>query len=314
MDGLRASVVITTKNRKDDLRRAIASCLRQSARPEVLVIDDGSTDGTSDMVRREFPSVQLHREDVSRGYIVQRNRGAVLASGDIIFSIDDDAEFISDNTVAQTLEEFVDPTIAAVAIPFVNVNYSDAVLQRASKRDVVVVTSAFIGTAYALRREIFQQFGGFREFLFHQGEEEDLCIRMLDGGFFTRLGNADPIYHYELPKRDRRRMDVYGARNKVLFCWYNIPSLYLLPNMLIVTLNRLRFGLRMGHPIRAAHGLLKGFAGCVHQISQRRPISKETFRLFRQLRRRREIPLENVQYLGGEHGAKRLEVGSFAGF
>ncbi|MGD0138244.1 MAG: glycosyltransferase, partial [Tepidisphaeraceae bacterium] len=67
-----ATVIITTKNRMDDLRKAVASALMQDGRPRVLVIDDGSTDGTSDMMRREFPEAQLERVEQSRGYIVQR--------------------------------------------------------------------------------------------------------------------------------------------------------------------------------------------------------------------------------------------------
>ena len=84
---MRASVVITTKNRCEELRAAISSALRQSAQPEVLVIDDGSTDGTADMVRAEFPAVRLERSAESVGYIVQRNRAARLASGAIVFSL-----------------------------------------------------------------------------------------------------------------------------------------------------------------------------------------------------------------------------------
>src|SRR5271170_7046039 len=88
-----ATVIITTKNRKDDLRKAVASALTQDARPRVLVIDDGSTDGTSEMIRGEFPTVQLERAEQSRGLIVQRNRGAALAQTPLIVSIDDDAVF-----------------------------------------------------------------------------------------------------------------------------------------------------------------------------------------------------------------------------
>jgi glycosyltransferase involved in cell wall biosynthesis len=52
-----ASVVISTKNRKDELRNAITSCLSQSVPVEVVVFDDGSENGTSEVVRQDFPQV-----------------------------------------------------------------------------------------------------------------------------------------------------------------------------------------------------------------------------------------------------------------
>jgi succinoglycan biosynthesis protein ExoO len=72
----KASVVITTRNRKEDLCKAIESALGQTGvAVEVIVVDDGSTDGTSDLVAKRFPAVRLVRFDMSRGYIVQRNYG-----------------------------------------------------------------------------------------------------------------------------------------------------------------------------------------------------------------------------------------------
>src|SRR3954453_10382370 len=104
-----ATILIVTKNRKNDLRKAVASALMQTAPLEVLVIDDASTDGTSDMIRSEFPSVRLHRVEQSQGYIGHRNRGAEMAAAaPIVITIDDDAGFNSAHTVEQTLREFAD--------------------------------------------------------------------------------------------------------------------------------------------------------------------------------------------------------------
>jgi len=295
-NSLTASIVITTKNRKLDLERALGSCIRQTAGPELIVIDDGSSDGTEELVRREFPTVRLLRDEVSKGYIFQRNRAARVASGDIIFSIDDDAEFSSPHTVEQTLLEFDHPSIAAVGIPFVNVRYSNTVLQRALDVNGTFLTDAFIGTAHAIRREVLLKVGGYREFLFHQGEEEDLCIRMLDVGRFTRLGNADPIYHYESPERDLRRMNVYAARNRVLFSWCNVPMPYLLLDLPAVTANRIIFGFRIGWPVWTIKGVLKGVADCIGQVAKRRAVRADTYRLFRKLRFR-ELRLEEVDFV-----------------
>src|SRR5207244_4111286 len=106
---MKASVVIVTKDRVGDLHRAISSALRQTKEVELLVVDDASTDGTAQMVMSEFPQVRLERAQVSLGYIAQRNRAASLCSGDVIFSIDDDAEFSTPSVVEQSLRSFSDP-------------------------------------------------------------------------------------------------------------------------------------------------------------------------------------------------------------
>jgi glycosyltransferase involved in cell wall biosynthesis len=145
-----ATVVITTKDRKQDLRRAVRSAVEQTAAPEVLVIDDGSSDGTAEMVHEEFPSVRLCREEESAGLIVRRNQGARMAEGDIIFSIDDDAEFSSPHVVEQILQEFDDPRTGAVAIPYVDVKRSPEMRQEAPVSDKRYCTFSFRGTAHAL--------------------------------------------------------------------------------------------------------------------------------------------------------------------
>src|SRR5438874_303163 len=62
-----ATIIIPTKNRKDDLKRALASCMAQTVQVEIIVMDDGSTDDTAEMVRQEFPGVSLHRYAESAG-------------------------------------------------------------------------------------------------------------------------------------------------------------------------------------------------------------------------------------------------------
>lgn len=289
-----ASVVITTKNRKEELRAALLSVAQQTIELEVIVFDDGSDDGTSQLVRNDFPKVRLVSDRPSRGLIVRRNELANLVSTDFIFSIDDDAVFSTPNVVEKTLNDFDDRQIGAVAIPFINIRQDEIVRQKASTNSEIEVLASFIGTAHAVRRDIFLRLGGYRPHLVHQGEEGDFCIRMLDAGFIVRAGRADPIHHYESPRRSFQRMDYYGRRNDILFAWHNCPLQYLPGRLAAATIGGLAFGCRVRRPIRMGAGLLSGYAACARFHQHRRPVSSQTYRLFRTLVRNGSMPLSAI--------------------
>lgn len=273
---------------------AIQSCLAQTTTPEVLIIDDGSADETATKVRRNMPTIRLISHSNSKGLVVARNEGATAASGEIIFSIDDDAAFTTPEIVAHVLKEFDNSVVGAVAIPYADINRDGIERQRTPDPNGCYVTDRFVGTAHAIRREVFLQLGGYREFIFHQGEESDFCIRMLEAGYYVRLGNSDRIDHYESPKRDTRRMDLYGRRNDILFAALNVPLLHLPLHLLSVTFKGLLFGFRIGRPFRMAQGLLFGYASAVRYLMHRKPVSVKTYRLFQRLRRDGAVKLDNV--------------------
>lgn len=84
------SVVIATYNRWPMVRDAIESALAQSFPAfEVIVVDDGSTDGTADRIEQHYPAVRLVRQqNAERG--AAYNRGVALARGDYVAFLDDD--------------------------------------------------------------------------------------------------------------------------------------------------------------------------------------------------------------------------------
>jgi GT2 family glycosyltransferase len=295
-EATKVSVVIVTKNRVRDLHRAILSTLRQTKEVELLVVDDASTDGTAQMVMSEFPQVRLERAQVSLGYIAQRNRAASLCSGDVILSIDDDAEFSTPSIVVQSLRAFSDPRIAAVAIPYTEPHKSPQQFQVAPNTESIWLTDSFRGTAYALKRDVFLTLGGFREQLFHQGEEMDFCVRLLNRGYVVRLGVSDAIIHHEQPKRDWSRADFYGRRNDVLFAWGNVPIVNLPVHLLATTANGIAYAMHSAGPLVMMHGMLSGYAEIIKGW-QREPVTRKTYRLHRLLKKKGPMKLSAVENL-----------------
>jgi glycosyltransferase involved in cell wall biosynthesis len=85
----KVSVIIPTYNRRDFIREALASVLAQSCQDfELIVVDDGSTDGTESAVR-EFPYTRYIFQE-NRGVSAARNVGVGLSSGELIAFLDSD--------------------------------------------------------------------------------------------------------------------------------------------------------------------------------------------------------------------------------
>jgi len=94
-------VVIPTFNRRGLLPRAIDSVLKQTRLPqEIIVVDDGSTDGSAEMVGKQFPLVHLIVQE-NRGVSAARNAGINFASGDWLAFLDSDDEWLPEKLERQ---------------------------------------------------------------------------------------------------------------------------------------------------------------------------------------------------------------------
>ena len=286
-----ATLVIVTRNRRDHVLRALRSCRAQTHTAlEVLLFDDASTDGTTEAVRSEFPSVRVFRQETQRGYIVLRNRSFREAQGEYVFSLDDDAYFTDPETVARTVALFEScPRAAAIALPYVEPSRTDAsrlLTHIPGDRRL----SNYVGCAHAVRKLVIDALGGYREFLVHQGEERDLCIRLLDRGYDIIYGETGPIVHLYSPNRDPQRVSFYGVRNTLLFNWLNVPQPYVFPRLAIDSLQLLLYKPGWKATFQRFVYLLAGWGACVQHVFRRRPVSRQTYRLFRSLPRHGPVP------------------------
>lgn len=292
----KTTIVFTTYNRKELLRKAIQAAQKQSVPIRIIVMDDASTDGTPEMMASEFPKIEYNRSLENRGPCYQRNRGIALAKTEVVFPLDDDSILESSYTVEQTLAEFDDVRVGAVAIPFINKLQSEKIHTQAPDKKEIYLTHAYVAASHAVHREMFLKTGGYREFFFYMGEEGDLCIRMLQHKSFVRLGTADPIHHLQPPNRISVKADMFGRQNDILFVHCNVPLRYLLPHILGTSIKGLLYGITVKRPRNMLKGIVKGYSMTLTNFQVRSPVDSDCFQLHRMLKKRECVPLTEVEH------------------
>ncbi len=224
------SIVIPVKDRADDLRNCLTS-LQQLDYPqdkvEVIVVDDGSSDNTP-QVAEELGAVLLASGVVGGGPALARNKGAAVASGEILAFIDSDCSAAED-WLADLLPAFSDEKLAAVG-GWVDGMHHGSVLDRYE----AVMSSLNLGrremsggaggdTFYLpscnllMRKTAFVAAGGFRTEL-QVGEDVDLTWRLRDAGWKIQYLPIGTVYHAHravLWPFMRRRFD-YGTSEGLL--------------------------------------------------------------------------------------------------
>ncbi len=190
------SVVIPAHNAAATLRRALCSVFSQLPRPrEVIVIDDGSVDGT-DAIAREFASVIVLTNRVAVGAAAARNRGIMEASGKLVAFLDADDEWLPGKLERQCAMLPVDLDFAfshtkcllrREGVPgemYVNAGREvphGALAWKALLRNPAVATPSVVTP-----RGLLTAVGGFRADMV-TGEDQDLWIRLARRGVVVYL-------------------------------------------------------------------------------------------------------------------------------
>lgn len=294
-----ATVVITTRDRKHDICRAIESVLCQSLSTEILVMDDASSDGTADLIAERYPGVRVVRSDRCFGLIVQRNKAATLAHGVYLFSLDDDAVFTEPDILERVVTLFDDPRVGAVAMPIVNIIGGQRISPgvHAPTSGSAWIVSTYIGAAHAVRRDLFVALGGYEESLFQWGEETNYCQKLYASGHVVRIADCGVTEHYPNPVgRHQRSKNVWIYRNAILNIWFYAPW-WLVPALWAIETSRwLVYGVI--HPKSlpvVVEGLVRGILWALWHPSSRKPMPYASYALYMKLRAAKVTALEEIE-------------------
>lgn len=214
------SVVIVSWNRKQDLRIALDSLHRQSGIDfEIFVIDNGSTDGTLEMLKTEPGLVRVIRNETNRGACWGKNQGILAAGAPFIVFMDSDAVLISPETLRTVADHLTaDPTLTALGCPiYLDEQLStpwvfgihlteDLFIDWEKTRTLGIGADALSTCFMMIRTEAAREVGGFDPIFFYQHEDLDFFVRLRAVGGRCDVLDGPPVWHrisFEGRKVDR---------------------------------------------------------------------------------------------------------------
>ena len=225
------SIIIVNYNVKDYLANCISSLMSSAvdADVQIIVIDNDSFDGSVEMLKHEFPQVDIiaHQENVGFGKAV--NAGIDRSKGDYILVLNPDT-IVQENTLATLLNRMADRRDVGICGP--KILNADGTLQLSCKRSfptpwvafpkLLGLSALFPGSKWAgrynltyldpdeehsvdavsgscmfIRRKVIDEIGLFDERFFMFGEDLDLCFRAMEADWEIKYVPATQIVHYK---------------------------------------------------------------------------------------------------------------------
>ncbi len=237
---LPVTVAVCTRDRPASLARTLRSLQEQVGIPEeILVVDNGSTPATRELLLREFPRIRVVREPIP-GLDFARNRAIESAISDIVLFLDDDAVADPGWTIAAAQPLLEQPGVAACTgrveafaldtegqrLFEANGGFSRGTVEIRLPRDrgqplhgrpaplIAWAVSIGSGCSLAVRRDVVRELGGFDEALdlgqaLPGGGDHDMLWRMLQAGH-------EIVYRPDAVARHEHRQDVAAAEAQIV--------------------------------------------------------------------------------------------------
>ncbi len=290
---MKVSYIILTRNRKGDLRENLLELQKQNYSDlEIIVADNGSNDGTQELVKKEFPKVCLVDLGYNSGVTKGRNAGIKAATGDILIFVDDDAVLRDREATNKVVTKFAANQKLAI-LGFREKNYfapSEPIQwhfpgKKADEYgDREFSTCYYPGAGHAMRKSYLEKVGLYPDYFFYSTEELDLSYRILDAGYEIKYTPTVEVFHKISPQTRTSFRYYFDLRNQIWFAMRLLP-----------------WPTAIGH---ATYWLLKvtylGFPGNLPKVAQsfyaaiknrekalvdRKPLKPETLSLIKTLRK-----------------------------
>ncbi|MFA6570997.1 MAG: glycosyltransferase [Bacteroidota bacterium] len=254
---MKISVVIVTRNRRDDLKVSLDAFLRQTyPNKEIVLIDNASTDGTREMIAQDYPGIKyLWLPD--NFDIRSINLGIELSDGDIIWRTDDDSHPEKEDAFQKVAEIFrTQSDVHVIAMEDIEVKKNFEIWEwypfKVDKENVPLngyKSNFFPGAGAAIRKEVYHKIGGFWEF---GVEEFDFCTRAIIAGFNVRYFPNIRVLHYASPgDRNNPNRWIQISKQIIRYNWRYFPFCRAFGRTLLIFHFQVLVALFSGTPILA---------------------------------------------------------------
>ncbi|HEY0932523.1 MAG TPA: glycosyltransferase [Trebonia sp.] len=228
----RVTVVLITHNRRAELARTLDHLARLPERPAVIVVDNGSSDGSAAWVRWQHPGMRLIAARRNLG-AVGRNLGLRQVTTPYAAFCDDDTwwEPGSLTLAADTLDAHPDVAAVTARIVVEPSGEDDPIVPELAHSPVPArpglpgpALLSIMAGASVLRAGPFRAAGGFSPRLWLGGEEELLCTDLVTAGYWLCYLPGATVHHQASAARDATRRRLLGIRNTLWFTWLRRPA------------------------------------------------------------------------------------------
>jgi GT2 family glycosyltransferase len=284
----RCALVLLTHERRAEVHLAVERARALPERPQIVVVDNGSRDGTSESLAARWPDLRIVRSQRNLG-AAGRNLGAACAQRPYVAFADDDTAWEPGalRCAADALD--ADPRLAVVSARVLvgDDGREDPTCAAMARAALVAEPGAvgipivgFLAGACMMRRSAFLTLGGYEPRLFLGGEEALLAIDLVVGGWRLAYLPGAVVRHWPSPCRDaeRRRRDLRG--NAVRVAWLRRP----LASALAITFAQLTGATRPRDALLVASALARSLPWL---LRRRRSVPAPVERLLRAAEGRR---------------------------
>ncbi len=296
------SVCILTWNRKDLILSNLHELQKQTYKnTEIIVVDNGSRDGTSDEIKRKFNNVNLIVVEKNIG-ISGRNKAIHAAQGSVIVTLDDDVFFRRDDEI-ERIVNFFEKNINTdvVVMKILDIKGQMLALNWFHPYDIYKYEDSSFETDYIaegatiFRRLVFEKVGLYPESFFITHEGPDLALRLLNEGFTINYSPEIQVIHKCDPAgKTIARMIYYNIRNEIFLSVRNYPFPKCISYIIYRILSVLLYSLKQGSIKWYILGLWDGFFNLRKEIPNRKPVTFSTLARIRRIRKNRDSIIKKM--------------------